>query len=54
MKRYLLFCFDGYYPVGGWNDFRGSYDTLQEAVEKRSFDYYHVIDSTTGTEVASG
>jgi hypothetical protein len=31
MKPYLLFCGDDYYPLGGWDDFRGSFDTLDEA-----------------------
>ena len=30
MKRYLVFCGDDYYPIGGMNDFKGDYDTLKE------------------------
>ena len=38
MKRYLLFCFDQEYPSGGWNDFRGSYDTAEEASSNATHD----------------
>ncbi len=31
MKRYLAFVMDHYYPAGGWNDLKGSYDTLEQA-----------------------
>jgi len=30
---YLLFAFDTYYPAGGWHDYKGLFDTLQEAKE---------------------
>jgi hypothetical protein len=32
-KRFLVFTYDHYYPGGGMNDFRGSFDTLEEAKE---------------------
>ena len=52
MKRYLLFRGDIYYPAGGWDDFKGSFDTLVEAAEEAtkdsSFDWWHVVDSHTG------
>lgn len=31
MKRFLLFAGFNYYPEGGWSDFRGSFDTAEEA-----------------------
>jgi len=31
MKPYLLFYGMTYYPNGGWEDFQGSFDTLEEA-----------------------
>jgi len=31
MKRYLLFAGDSYYPHGGWSDFKGSFDALEES-----------------------
>lgn len=67
MKRFLLFASDYYYPGGGWNDFQGSFESLDEAMDKardmlrlrdsyprRLADWYHVIDAETGDEVASG
>lgn len=62
MKRYLLFYGDYYHPQGGWNDFRGSFDTKTEAVEKYIKEYRgnafgygsgwgHIVDSTTGESV---
>jgi len=58
MKRYLLFCFPADYPAGGWNDFQGSFGTIEEAKAaaeaKRKEDPYcvefQVIDSSTGDE----
>lgn len=32
MKPYLLFMGSRYYPNGGWEDFKGSYDSLEEAL----------------------
>ena len=29
-KRFLLFLYDNYYPEGGLDDLRGSYDNLDE------------------------
>lgn len=31
MKRYLAFMYSDYYPDGGWNDFVGSFSTIDEA-----------------------
>ena len=31
MKRFLLFAGEEYYPSGGWYDFRGAFDTVEEA-----------------------
>lgn len=32
MKRFLLFAYGITSPDGGWNDFKGDYETLEEAV----------------------
>ena len=61
MKRYLMFCGSTYYPSGGWGDFLGSFDSIEEgktallATRKtsREADWWHVIDGTNGEEVAS-
>lgn len=36
MKRYWLFEFDQYYPGGGMYDFKGDFDTIEEADAARS------------------
>jgi hypothetical protein len=56
MKRYLIFAGSNYYPSGGWDDFRGSTDTLDEATSIAKggrHDWWHVVDTHTETEVAS-
>lgn len=32
MKQYLVFAYDAYYPAGGWDDFKGSFDNEQDAL----------------------
>ena len=57
MKRYILFRFRNFYPIGGMNDVEGRYDTLEEAKEyveecKENDDWgenYHVLDTVTRT-----
>lgn len=62
LKRYLLFAGSQYYPSGGWDDLKGSFDTLEEAVAAgdhvddlsiRDHDWFQVVDSMTG-EIVSG
>lgn len=46
-KRYVLFCYDTYYPQGGMADCCGSYDTLEEAHEwgkAFAYDGYDILD----------
>lgn len=31
--KYLLFSYDYYYPDGGWRDFGGVFNTIEEAVD---------------------
>lgn len=31
MKKYALFAGERYHPLGGWEDFQGDFDTVQEA-----------------------
>jgi hypothetical protein len=54
MKRYWLFSWDTYYPSGGMSDYRGSFDSLEDArrhlnlSEKISrFDHYEILDRDT-------
>jgi hypothetical protein len=53
MKKYLLFLGDCYYPGGGWNDFKGSFDTIEEAwaAVPPDTDWWHIVDSETASEV---
>ena len=53
MKRYLLFAGDIYYPSGGWDDFKDSFDGVAEAIAAlgagdRRYAWFHVVDSQTG------
>lgn len=61
MRRYALFCFSTYYPQGGWEDFKGSFDSEQEAIKKglgfepaSFYGGWHVVDLQSGTIVAEG
>lgn len=53
MKRYLLFAGEAYYPSGGWSDYEGSFDTVEEAILKqeqlknRGQPWYHIVDIET-------
>lgn len=52
MKKYLAFAGDLNYPVGGWRDFRGSFDTVSEAEAAcfsgfDSCEWWHVVDRDT-------
>lgn len=50
-KRFVLFAGSTYYPSGGWDDYAGSADTLQDALEvgeKIDEDWWHVVDLETG------
>lgn len=52
MKRFMLFFGDRYYPQGGMRDFIGSYNTIEEAVEKtldqiNDYDWFHIYDIET-------
>lgn len=52
MKRYLLFAYDDYYPSGGWNDFKGSFDSVEEAKSNiGSYECGEIVDSQTEKEV---
>jgi hypothetical protein len=54
VKRYATFAYDCYYPTGGWSDFRGAFDTPEEArahLATLGYDIKEVIDLHTGEEV---
>jgi hypothetical protein len=50
MKRYLLFGHDTYYPGGGWCDYLGTYDTIEEVMAylaRNRHENWHIVDTTT-------
>jgi len=53
IKRYVCFTCSDYYPCGGWRDFSGSFDSLDEAREavKGNHDDKQIIDLETGEDV---
>jgi hypothetical protein len=64
VKRFLLFSFNTYYPSGGWQDFFGSFDSVDAAkvgyseckddnCDERP-EWAHIIDTETETIVAEG
>ena len=62
IKRYLIFQGDNYYPTGGWLDFVGSRETLDDAIiiaqtlqlpRSVSLDWWFVVDLELGVVVKS-
>jgi hypothetical protein len=54
MRRYALFVFNKYYPAGGWDDFVGTFDSIEAAKahpEYGTCDYSQIIDLLTEKEV---
>lgn len=65
MKRFLLFGADEWGQLGGWSDFQGDFDTVDEALEslialgprggrKGKYEWWEVIDSETKRSVVDG
>ena len=59
MKRYMLFAGYKHFPSGGFDDFKGSFDTLPlaqtactDGVLEERWNWWHIIDITTGDCVA--
>jgi len=51
MERYVLFGGDQYYPLGGWQDFKGSFGSREAAVREAAgwgWDWWQVVDLMTG------
>jgi hypothetical protein len=56
MKRFLVFSSDYYYPAGGWDDFRGDFDTAEHAFKcakgyQSDYTWTQVIDTETKLEI---
>ena len=48
MKDYLVFLGENYYPYGGWEDFRGDFDSLEEGLnyiksQDSSYEWAHIV-----------
>ena len=44
MKRFLVFAYSLYYPMGGSNDVAGSFDTLEEAQAEARSSHHDTCD----------
>ena len=59
IKRFVLFAGQDYYPLGGWKDYQGSYDTQTEAehaMQTLALDFvewFQIVDLQTGEFVVS-
>jgi hypothetical protein len=54
VKRYLVLAGDDYYPAG-WEDFRGSSDSLEDARKLGSWeDWYEIVDTEIENIVEHG
>lgn len=56
---FALFMFSGYYPLGGTNDMKGVFDSIEEALEvarinKDYHDYYEIINNRFETVEHNG
>jgi hypothetical protein len=53
MKRFWLFAGDHYYPFGGMTDFKGHFDTVEQAMKGNlRSEWAHVFDCETKLIVA--
>ncbi len=53
-KRYLVFQCSCYYPAGGLDDLTGSFDTIEEAIQKikeDKRDYNEIYDRVEGVPI---
>jgi hypothetical protein len=52
MKRFLVFCYDSYYPGGAEQDFVGDTDTLEDAQAlgmSKKCDWTDILDTSNGS-----
>ena len=47
MKKYLLFCYDRYYPSTAFGQFKGSFDTVEDCAgfwrKQDDYDYLQIV-----------
>ncbi len=54
MKRYALFAGSHFYPGGGWHDFIGMFETMEDALMKAASmraNWKQIVDLQTEEEV---
>jgi len=56
--KFLLFAGDNYYPSGGWSDFKGIFDSIEDALDGvddcRTNDWFEIVSVETLEKVLSG
>jgi len=58
MKDYLVFLGENYYPLGGWEDFRSDFDSLEECLnyiesQDACYRWAHVVHKNKIIKVAT-
>lgn len=52
-KKYIVFCMCEYYPSGGLDDIKNSFDSIEEAKQyaisalSKGYDWFHIVDRDT-------
>ena len=55
MNKYIVFGGDYYYPIGGMNDKKESFDCIKLAIDfTKSFQWWHIVDRDTWLIVKQG
>lgn len=57
MKNFLVFIGSHYYPDGGWEDFKQSFDSEEEAlsyISNQDGDWWQIVDVQSGKIVKYG
>jgi hypothetical protein len=57
MKKYIVFAGDIYYPSRGVNDLRGTFESMQEAMDyllRSHYEWYQIVDTKTLKIVSQG
>ena len=62
MKKYILFAWQSHEGLGGFEDFAGSYDTIEECIDvfkilmdnRMDFEVYHIFDNESFSIIRKG
>ena len=47
-NKYILFAGSNYYPLGGFDDLKGRFATVEDAkkhAQRAGYDWYHIVDA---------